>query len=277
MLTTGFKLFFGFAVMALIGSALYGVASGDLSGQDYLGIVDPAAFIGVLSLGWKGGVGDHAGYVVLVFFAIVSGFLGLSLVFFRDADPDAVARIADTGEVPAAAGPTPANVWPLFSAVAGAVLLLGLVTHAAIFGIGLILLAVAGFEWMISAWADRATGDPAANAELRNRLMAPFEIPMLGTAAIAVIVLSASRILLTVSELNAVWVAVVVTAVIMAAAIAIAAMENPSRGAVTGVLAAGVLAIVVLGIISAAVGQRSFEHEEEELEDESALVTAVMS
>ena len=139
-----------------------------------------------------------------------------------------------------------------------------------------IMLAVAAFEWMMSAWADRATGDASANRELRNRIMAPFEIPILGAAAVAIIVLAASRILLAVSELNAVWAAAALTAVIMIAAVAITAMDNPSRGTVVGVLAAGVLVIVVLGIISAVVGQRDFHHEEEgDHSDEAALVIEV--
>lgn len=275
MLTTGFKLFFGIAVVSIIGAALYGVASGDLSGKDYLGFVDPGSFIGVLSLGWKGGVGDHAGYVVLVFSAVAAGFVGLSLVGFRDADPEAVARLAGTDDVPPPAGPTADNIWPAFGALAVGVTVMGLVTHAAIFVTGLILLGVAGLEWMMSAWADRATGDPAANRELRSRIMAPFEIPLLGAAAVAVIVLSASRILLTVSELNAVWIAIGASAVITLGAVIIAALDNPSRGAVVGVVAAGVLIVVVLGIVSAAVGQRDFHHEEEEHHEEAALVIEV--
>ncbi len=272
MLTTGFKLFFGFAVVALVGAALYGVASGDLSGKDYLGFVDPGSFIGVLSLGWKGGVGDHTGYVVLVFATLATAYLAFTLVSYRDADPEVVG--GGSGDIPPAAGPTENNVWPAFGAVAGVVLLLGLVTHAAVFVTGLILLAVVALEWMVSVWADRATGDPEANRELRTRIMAPFEIPLLGAAAVAVIVLSASRILLAVSELNAVWIAIGIPIIIVGAAVAIVAMEKPSRGAVVGVLAVGVLAIVVLGIVSAAVGSRSFEHEEEHT-DEEALVTEV--
>ena len=62
--------------------------------------------------------------------------------------------------------------------------MIGLVTHAAIFVIGLILAGVVIFEWMISAWADRATGDAAANRALRNRIMYPVEIPVLGAAGV---------------------------------------------------------------------------------------------
>lgn len=274
MLTTGFKLFFGFAVAAVVGAALYGVASGDLSGKDYLGFVDPGSFVGVLSLGWKGGVGDHVGYLVLIFTAIASALLAGVLVGFRDADPEAVARLTDTGEVPPAAGATTTNIWPMFGAIAAVVMVIGLVTHVSIFFVGLILLAVTGFEWMISAWADRATGDPVANQELRTRIMAPFEIPILGAAAIGVIALSASRIFLTVSQLNAVWVATALMVVIIAIAGALAAMDKPSRGTVVGVIAAGVIAVVAAGIISAAVGQRDFHHEEHEGEhsEEEAVV-----
>ena len=78
MLTTGFKIYISFALVGLVAMSLYGVASGDLNGDNYLGILDPAAIIGVLSFGWKGGVGDHVGYAVLLFFTVLTVVLDLS-------------------------------------------------------------------------------------------------------------------------------------------------------------------------------------------------------
>ncbi|MDH3755182.1 MAG: hypothetical protein OEU32_15025 [Acidimicrobiia bacterium] len=278
MFTTGFKLFFGFAIAALVGAAFYGVASGNLDGKDYVGFVDPAAFIGVITLGWKGGIGDHVGYVILVFFMLAAGFIGLTLMTFRDADPEEVAKLTEAGEIPAAAGPTQPNMWPAVGGFSVGVVMFGLVTHAAIFILGLVLLGMTAMEWMISAWADRATGDPAVNRELRTRIMAPFEVPILGAAGIAILVLSASRVFLAVSEANAVWLAVGVAAVIMVGAITVASVESTNKSMVTLMIAIGALAIISAGIVSAAVGQRSFEHEEdhsEELEENGAVVFEV--
>lgn len=271
MLTTGFKIYISFALVGLVAMSLYGVASGDLNGDNYLGILDPAAIIGVLSLGWKGGVGDHVGYAVLLFFTIAAGFLGLTLVGYRDADAEAVARLTDTGDIPPAAGPTANNIWPFVGALSVGVTMFGLVVGSAIFVVGLILLAVVGLEWMMSAWADRATADPAVNAELRTRIMAPFEIPLLAGGVIAVVVLSASRIMLTVSAANAVWLAMVMTLIIMAAAIAIAMAPEIKKSTIVSIIAVGVIAIVTLGIVSAAVGPREFHEPEGETHEAVVL------
>ena len=76
MFTTGFKLYFGIAVGLFIAAIVHGYATG-------------GGHVGPLTWGWKGGVGDHIGYVVLMGLSVVSGTLGLVLVAFRDADPAA--------------------------------------------------------------------------------------------------------------------------------------------------------------------------------------------
>ena len=55
--------------------------------------------VGPISLGWKGGVGDHIGYGVLVGLATVSLTVSLVLVSFRDADAAAQARLQNLAEV----------------------------------------------------------------------------------------------------------------------------------------------------------------------------------
>ena len=59
--------------------------------------------VGPLSLGWKGGVGDHIGYGVLVALAAVSLTVSLVLVSFRDAD--AAAHADRSGPLTSPPGP----------------------------------------------------------------------------------------------------------------------------------------------------------------------------
>ena len=153
-------------------------------------------------------------------------------------------------------------------------------THAAIFVVGLLILGAVVFEWMMSAWADRATGDPVANTELRNRIMKPVEVPVLGAVGIAVVVLAASRVFLAVSKEWAVWAAVIISAVVFLAALGFALAENVNKNVLAGVLALGALAALAGGVVSAAIGERDIElhheHEEEHGEDheeEGALGT----
>lgn len=267
MLTPGSRLFFGYMLAGLVGMFVYGVASGDGGGVDYLGFVDAEAWLGAISLGWKGGVGDHVGYLVLMLFALTSAFVALVLVAYRDADPDAVAELAG-GQLPPAHGPTSPSYWPVIGAFGAGVLAIGLVTHAAIFVIGLIIIGATIFEWMIAAWADRATGDPVANRELRDRLMRPVEMPVLGALGIGAVVLAISRILLAVSQEWAVWLAVILSAAIFMVAVALAVVESVNKNLVAGLVVVGAIAVLAGGVVSAAVGERSFEHGEEGHEEE---------
>ena len=266
MLTPGFKLFFGLAVLAVVGAVVYGVATGDPSAPDYLGIVDRSSWKGVFSLGWQGGVGEHTGYVILVFAAITAGGLACLLVAFRDADASSVGELAPDGKIPPTQAQPQHSFWPVVGAFAVAVTAIGLVIHAAIFVVGLILLGVVIFEWMASAWSDRATGDAAANRALRNRIMQPIEIPVLAAAGIAVLVLGGSRVLLAVSEFSAVWIAAGVAAVILAFAVLFVARPKIGKSAIAGVLALGAAAVVAAGIVAAAIGPA--EHGGHEGEDD---------
>ncbi len=258
MLTTGFKFFFGLFV-ALLGAALvYGYASG-------------GNHTGPISLGWKGGVGDHIGYGVLVTMAFTALGASLVLVAFRDADAAAQADLQGVDDVPSEpqAG---SSWWPTVAALGAGTVVIGLVLHAVVFGIGLVIIALALVEWTMDAWADRATGDPAANKALRNRIMAPIEIPIVGALAIGVVVLASSRILLTVSALGAVIVAGVVASLILLGAILYASRPGAARR-LTGVLGVvGVLVLLVVGILSAIRGERDFHHHEPEHETPAADV-----
>ena len=259
MFSPGFRLFMGFAVFGLITAFLYGVVTGDGGGADYLGFIDSEVWVGAASRGWSGGVGDHVGYVILVMFAIVSAGLAIMLTAFRDADTDAVSEL-NNGELPPAQSPVAYNYWPAIGALGLGTLVIGLVTHSAIFTVGLIILITTAFELMMSAWSDRATGDPIANAELRNRLMKPIEVPVLGTVGIAVAVLCASRIFLTVSKSWAIWIAVIMSAVVFLGAVAFALAEKVNRNIVAGILAIGAVGLLTSGVVSAVIGERDISH-----------------
>ena len=263
MSTPGFRLFFGFTMAAIVGMFVYGVSSNSGGDTDYLGFVDAEAWVGGLSLGWKGGIGDHVGYVVLLLFAVAAAFIAIMLVAFRDADPDAVAELAG-GELPEAQRETPPSYWPIIGAFGVGVLIIGLVTHNAFFVIGLLIIVAAIFEWMMAAWADRATGDPEANRELRNRIMGPIELPVLGAIGIAGLVLAASRVFLTVSKEWAVWAAVIASTVIFLTAVGFALMEKPNKNLIAGVLVFGAIASIAGGVVSASLGEREFHHLGEE-------------
>ncbi len=265
MLTRGFKLYTGFGLAALISALAYGIVSGNTSGPDYLQVIDRSAFKGVVSFGWQGGIGEHLGYVVFFFVFLVSLFLALMLTAFSDADPSAVAEISDEGEVPPAQAATAPSYWPVVLAFGVGLAVVGLATNPAIMVIGIVFAGVAGLEWAISAWAERASSDPEVNKAVRNRLLWPIEVPAVGAAGIAVLVLGVWRVLIAVSEFSAVWVVTGLSAAVFVIAVAFAYAPKISKSAVVGVVALAAVGAIVAGIVATAIGSREFHDLHEEL------------
>ena len=124
-------------------------------------------------------------------------------------------------------------------------------------------------EWTMDAWSDRATGDTEINRELRNRIMAPIEIPVVGTLAVGVIVLAASRILLNVSKLEAVWVAGVASGLILIGAWVYTSRPGLGRRLVRILGPVTALLLLVGGVLAAVAGERDFVHHEVDTHEES--------
>jgi hypothetical protein len=245
MLTSGFKLFMGYCVGAFLAAAVYGYTTG-------------GNHLGPLSVGWKGAVGEHVGYSMLLVTSVFAGAIAIVLIAFRDADARAAAELLGVDTV-AAQRPTGASYWPLVAAFGAGALAIGLVLSAAVAVAGLVLLAIVMFEWMMQAWADRATGDPEVNRVLRDRIMQPIEVPVGAVLAIVAVPLAASRIFLAVPKLGAVWVATALAAVVLVVAIIVALRPKLSKNLVAGIVLLGGIALVSAGIVSAAVGERHIE------------------
>jgi len=258
--TPGFRLFFGFAGAAAAAAVVYGVASGSAGGTEYFAVLNVEAWVGVLSLGYKGGIGDHVGYVALMGFAVLSAVVALFLVAFRDADAESAGELMDDGRIPDTQSDLGHNYWPAVSAFGVGAMIVGLATHATIFVIGVVIVGAAIFEWMLAAWADRATADPAVNRNLRNRIMGPVEYPVTAALGVAVLVLALSRVFLAVTEFSAVIVAGVVATVIFFAAVAFAVVPRINRSVIVGTVALACAGILVAGVVTAAIGSRDFHH-----------------
>ena len=250
MFTTGFKFFFGMFAAFTAAAFVYGYTTG-------------GNHVGPISLGWKGGVGDHIGYGVLMALAGVSLTVSLVLVSFRDADAAAQARLQNLSEV-LTDQPVAASFWPVAAAFGAGAAAIGLVLHPMVFVLGLAVIFLSMVEWTMDAWSDRATGDASVNRELRNRIMAPIEIPVVGALAVGVVVLAASRILLTVSKLEAVWVAGVVSALILAGAWVYTSRPGLGRRLVRVLGPVAGLLLLVGGVLSAVAGEREFVHHDAE-------------
>jgi hypothetical protein len=253
MITTGSKWFFGLSALTLVLAAAYGWTTGGNG-------------LGPISVGYKGGVGDHVGYGLLLSISALAALLGLVSVSTRDADPEALAQLAGTDEPPAGR-PVRHTYWPIVAAFAVASAIVGLVVGAPLFVLGLVAGAVVLVEWMVLAWSDNATGDPEANRQIRNRFMNPIEVPAAGVIGVAVVIFAISRVYLTVPKLGAVWVSIGIAVLILGVGALVAARPKISSSAVAALLLLGAVGTVAAGVISAAVGEREFhEHEEHSTE-----------
>jgi hypothetical protein len=245
VIPTGSKLWFGVAGFALVAAIAYFIASD----------------------------GEEHGSMVLLSLVLAGFTLGLLASFLRDGDAPAPRAVGD--DVPASDGGVATAaprveqgaVWPALAAVGLGVAVVGLAVGNLLLYLGLLLVVAAGIEWMVQAWSERATGDPARNRELRNRIMFPFEIPVLAAAVIAVVIIAFSRVLLAVPKAGSTIFAIVVAALILAAAFLVTSRPRLSSSLVTGVVVLGAVGLLAGGVIGGVAGEREFEAHGEGEED----------
>lgn len=258
MFTTGSKWFLGLGLVSFALAAAYGWSTGGNG-------------LGPLTAGYNGGVGDHLGYTLLVSIGLAATLLGIIAVAIRDAAPSALAELAGTHTAPVVRPPAHGAYWPVLGAFGATLVVLGLVISNVLFIVGFFVLLAVLVEWMVLAWSDHATGDPEVNRMVRDRLMAPFEVPLAGALIAGGTVVAISRVLLTSSEMGAVAVATVFGIVILAIGALIATKPRLSPNLVVGLLAMCAVAVVAAGVVSAARGERFIEHETEERGEDGGL------
>jgi hypothetical protein len=225
-------------------------------------------FMGVLTLGYKGGVGDHVGYAVLMAIAGAAVFLGATTAAFRDSGIEAEAELlgVEPAAVPEVTAPVQGSYWPVIGAFGAGALVVGLVTSSALVMLGIVVVVAVAFEWAISAWSEHATVDPGVNQAARRRVMLPFEVPVLGALGIAVFVLAISRVLLSVPKLAVYLIFGGVALAVLIVAFILSSRPKINPSLVAGLCVVGAIAVLAGGVTSAIVGPREIEkhHGEEE-------------
>ena len=255
MIPTGFKLYLGIAMAAAGAAAIGGYTSG-------------GSVVGPISAGYKGGVGDHVSYVVLLGVAFVSLIVGSLLTIFRDADAEAVANAMGVSTAPVGQRPVASSIWPIVAGIGFAFLAVGMAVSAVVVGVGLVILTVVAFEWTMTAWADRATGDAATNESLRDQLMGPFEVPLLGLLGGAVFVFAASRIFLKYPGTGAVVFGAVIACVILAIGVLMALNPKLSKNTLMAITAVPLFTVLIFGAYSAATTEHHDDHGDDHSSEE---------
>lgn len=269
MVTRGSKYFIGAGFAALLIALLYGFLTETASQSGVIGVASGDggiidAVIGPLSFGWKGGVGDHIGYGVLMTFAAVMFVTAGFTSAFRDADADSLKELtvasgaseSDAEATIAVTAPVGLNYWPVLAAVSIGLILIGTVYSTALIVIGGVLLIVSTFEWTVRAWSERATGDPAANRILRNKILYPIELPIGSLLILALIGYCVSRVLLAVSPTGAVIYIIVLAATVFALGYFLSTRRDLSRSVVVSIIVLIGAVVIGGGIAGAIAGPR---------------------
>ncbi|MCU1353631.1 MAG: hypothetical protein JWM05_2840 [Acidimicrobiales bacterium] len=252
MFKPGSKLLYGIAAFGFAAAFVYALASG----HHEIGL---ESLVGPITLGYKGRVGDHVGYTILVSLAFVSLFAAIVLSALRDADPEAEAQVVGLDTVPEVEVPTTPSYWPIVGAFSLGALALGLALDKIFFLVGIVGLAVTTIEWAVRAWSDRATGDPEVNLALRHRLMFPVEIPATAVIAIGLFVLLISRVLLALPELGSALVFGVVPVAVLAVGALVALRPKVSSSLIAVLLLLGGVGVLAGGVAAGIKGERKIE------------------
>jgi hypothetical protein len=244
MITTGSKWFYGLGFVALAMAAAYGWTTGGNG-------------LGPVTVGYKGGVGDHLGYGILLAAGLLSLGQGIVLTAWRDADPQAQAQLARVDALPTAR-PASISYWPAAAAFGAGLVCIGLVAGKPLFIAGAVVLGIVVVEWTVQTWADHATGDPATNRRIRNRLMNPIEFPVAGVLGAAIVVLSFSRLFLTSSRDAAPVAAAIGGSLVLIVGWTLAAGKKLTANIVVGIVLVLAVAVIGVGVASAVHGERTF-------------------
>ena len=250
MFSWGSKYLFALAGSSLLAAAAYGIVSG-------------GGLIGVMSVGYKGGVGEHTGYAILLSIGVVCALLGVLNVMIRGGEAEVAAATVGADHSLTVSTPRLPSYWGPMAAFGLACVAVGAAVSTAFWVLGLVILAVVALEWMVLAWSDRATGDPEVNSVIRSRVIAPLEVPILAALGVAVVILGVSRVLLAMGTPEASTAVVgVVAALVFGAAVGMAKTNAP-RSIISGVVAVGAVAVLAGGIAGAVVGERDIAHHED--------------
>lgn len=228
MFSTGSKFFLGLAAAATAGAVLYGAT------QNF---------------------GALGAFGLLFSLFVLSGLLA-AVIWSHDGDVSAMDATA-VHYAPAGAVPAGSSMWPMVAAVAATLLVVGVVTDKRYFVAGVGILLVAIVEWMVRAWADRASGDAGFNRRVRSRLLHPLELPLAGLAGLSVIIYGFSRVMLAADKKAGPAIFGVGAALVLAFGTLFSAKPQLRRSLVAGVCAFGGVAVLAGGIASAAHGQRA--------------------
>jgi len=223
MFTTGSKFYVALTALSVVSFAVYMILINPSS-------IGATALFGLIAVG-----------IFLVWMAL----------YTRDAENVPEAESGATAAVPSP------SMWPLVTVVGVVMMLIGTITSRAVFLLGIVVLLAAFVEWMIQAWADRASSEPAYNASVRKKILNPIEFPVIAALGLGVIIVSFAQIMLAVERSAGAVIFMILASWVLAAGTLFALRPGLKKGIVTTVAVVGSVGIIAAGILATSAGLRS--------------------
>lgn len=232
------------------------------AGKIQLGL---AAFVLCLSVGVFNLLSDPGGFVLLFGVCVAVTLAGLALTGsgFKDQAPtfspseDAPpVQMVSVGQTQAAR-PSP---WPLVGGAAVGILGLGLAIGRGVVELGVVVGLVTSAGWLAQLWREDPSFTPAESAKISSRLLMPFALPMMALGLIGIVVISVSRILLTLPRTGSIIAAFFLALILLMTFYALSSRPHLGRHSVVFLAVVSVVALVGAGSVSAANGYRTFDN-----------------
>ena len=215
-----------------------------------------AGALGLAMLGAQG-LGLDVTAVVVLGAAASAALLGAVVAAVaRDGQPANAFESTDPRD-----GPAAASIVPFALAAAGTAVAGGIAINRAWATMGWALLALAATAWLVTSLLEGSSQAGQRGRDAFIRFSEPTLAPLAGVAAVAIVVVALSRVLLTASKNGATLVALAAAAAVMVAAALVATRRKfPTRTFAAGL---GVLlgTVLVAGAISGNRGERVFHPE----------------
>ena len=197
-------------------------------------------------------------YLVFVERLAIGG-VALSIVFAALVGLTAAVLIVNEGDdeaQPRDNALTRASMWPLVTVLGLVLFVLGLVVAQVYFVLAIVVVLAALAEWMVQAWSESASDDPAHNESASRRVLHPIEFPVIAMLGLGVIIFSFSRIMLAISKSAGAVAFIVAAAVILLVGSVVALRPALKSALVGGICVIGALGIVAGGIAGTGAGLR---------------------
>jgi plastocyanin len=219
----------------------------------------------IMAVGVAVAADDPGGFILLFGISMAVALAGLALA--GSGFSDRATRFASAGDTPPlqmvsvgrSQAPKP-SPWPFVAAAALGIFAIGVAVGHGLVIVGLVCGVVAAASWLSQAWRDDASFTAREGARISSRLLSPVGLPIIAVGLIAVIVISISRLLLTLPRTGSIIAALALALLLLAAFFMLAARPDLGRNSLVFLGCVAVVAVVSAGSVSAAHGYRTFDH-----------------